>query len=171
MDNQADDELVPTEFTETWVPLPRTREVMQLLNTYFTEPREDAEAYRRTGTYAWELYSAMPSPFWLSPAHSSGDDEWKDGVFRVDPYWFADNADDPTEDFFPQPVAAAARERRPVPPHWGGVPAGLRARRPQLGRLLPRAVPALGRLPEPARRARPEQHLPHGLLARPLRAW
>jgi hypothetical protein len=52
---------------------------MRLLNRYFTEPSDDHEALRRTGTYAWELYSAMPTRSWLSAAHSSGDDEWKDG--------------------------------------------------------------------------------------------
>ena len=36
----------------------------------------------------------------MSAAHSSGDDEWKDGVFRVDPYWFADNAEDPAKTFY-----------------------------------------------------------------------
>jgi hypothetical protein len=119
MDNQADDELVPTEFTETWVPLPRTREVVQLLHTYFTEPRDDEEALRRTGTYAWELYSAMPTPFWLSPAHTSGDDEWKDGAFRVDPYWFADNAENPTETFFAGLWQLLRENDVPFRLHWG----------------------------------------------------
>ena len=61
MDNGVDDVLLPTEFTEPWVPLTRTREVMELLRGYFTGPRDEHEAYRRTGTYAWELYSAMPT--------------------------------------------------------------------------------------------------------------
>jgi D-arabinono-1,4-lactone oxidase len=100
MDNGTNDELLRTDFTETWIPLGRTREVMQLLHRHFTEPHDDHEALRRTGTYAWELYSAMPTPFWLSAAHTSGDDEWKDGVFRVDPYWFADNAEDPATTFY-----------------------------------------------------------------------
>ena len=41
MDNQADYELLPTEFTEIWVPLSRTQEVMRLLRSYFAEPRDD----------------------------------------------------------------------------------------------------------------------------------
>jgi hypothetical protein len=45
-----------------------------LLNDYFTEPSDDA-AYRRTGTYAWELYSAMSSRFWMAASHSEGTDE------------------------------------------------------------------------------------------------
>jgi len=119
MDNQADDELMPTEFTEAWVPLPRTREVVQLLQTYFTEPHDDDEALQRTGTYAWELYSAMPTPFWLSPAHSSGDDEWKDGAFRVDPYWFADNAENPAKTFFAGLWKLLRENDIPFRLHWG----------------------------------------------------
>jgi hypothetical protein len=100
MDNQASDVLVPTEFTELWVPLPRTRDAMRLLDGYFTEPRDAHEAYRRTGLYAWELYSAMPTRFWMAASHTSGDDEWKDGVFRIDPYWFAANPGDPALTFY-----------------------------------------------------------------------
>jgi D-arabinono-1,4-lactone oxidase len=119
MDNSADDELLTTQFTETWIPLPRTLEVMQLLNRYFTEPNDDHEALRRTGTYAWELYSAMPTPFWLSAAHTSGDDEWKHGVFRVDPYWFADNADDPAETFYARLWGLLRENGIPFRLHWG----------------------------------------------------
>jgi FAD/FMN-containing dehydrogenase len=119
MDNSADDELLTTEFTEAWIPLPRTLEVMQLLNRYFTEPRDDHEALRRTGTYAWELYSAMPTPFWLSAAHTSGDDEWKDGVVRVDPYWFADNAENPAETFYARVWDLLRDNGIPFRLHWG----------------------------------------------------
>jgi hypothetical protein len=119
MDNTASDELLTTEFTETWIPLPRTREVMRLLNRYFTEPKDGHEALRRTGTYAWELYSAMPTPFWMSAAHSSGDDEWKDGVFRVDPYWFADNADDPATTFYARYWKLLRDNDIPFRLHWG----------------------------------------------------
>jgi len=90
MDNQVDDDLVPTGFTETWVPLSLTGRVMELLERYFGDPRDEDEAYRRTGTFVWELYMAMPNRFWLSPSYTSGDDEWRDGAFRVNPYWFAD---------------------------------------------------------------------------------
>jgi D-arabinono-1,4-lactone oxidase len=119
MDNSADDELLTTQFTETWIPLPRTLEVMQLLNRYFTELSDDHEALRRTGTYAWELYSAMPTPFWLNAAHSSGDDEWKDGVLRVDPYWFADNAENPAETFYARLWDLLRGNGIPFRLHWG----------------------------------------------------
>lgn len=119
MDNGVDDELLRTEFTEAWVPIARTREVMQLLEGYFSEPRDDDEAYRRTGTFAWELYSATPAPFWLSPAHSSGEDEWKDGALRIDPYWFADNAADPAEALFAGLWQLLRAEGIPFRLHWG----------------------------------------------------
>ena len=119
MDNQASDALLPTEFTEAWVPLGRTQAVMELLKTYFSEPADAKEAYRRTGTYAWELYAAMPAPFWLSPAHSSGADEWRDGALRIDPYWFADNAADPAKAFFPGLWGLLRDNDVPFRLHWG----------------------------------------------------
>jgi D-arabinono-1,4-lactone oxidase len=119
MDNDASDVLVPTEFTETWIPVARTQQAMALLHAHFSEPDDDAEAYRRTGTYVWELYSAMPSQFWLSPGYSAGDDEWRDGAFRVDPYWFADSAGDPAETFFPGLWQLLRDNGVPFRLHWG----------------------------------------------------
>jgi D-arabinono-1,4-lactone oxidase len=71
-----------------------------LLRDYFAEPKDDHEALERTGTYAWELYAAMPEHFWLNPAYSSGEDEWRDGALRIDVYWFAGNAADPTQTLY-----------------------------------------------------------------------
>jgi hypothetical protein len=119
MDNQADDVLVPTEFTEAWVPLSRTEQTMRLLRDYFAAPADDAEALARTGTYAWELYAAMPSPFWLNAAHSDGEDEWREGAFRVDPYWFAENAADPVEAFYAGLWSLLREAEIPFRLHWG----------------------------------------------------
>jgi hypothetical protein len=119
MDNQANDVLVPTEFTEPWVPLGRTQEVMALLNAYFTAPSDDGESYRRTGTYAWELYTAMPTRFWMSASHTDGEDEWKDGAFRIDAYWFAANAGDPAAVFYPQLWRLLRDNDIPFRLHWG----------------------------------------------------
>jgi hypothetical protein len=119
MDNAASDILVPTEFTEAWIPIGRTQQAMALLHRHFTEPDEDTEAYRRTGTYVWELYSAEPSQFWLSPGYTTGDDEWRDGVFRIDPYWFADSAGDPAETFFPGLWSLLRDDDVPFRLHWG----------------------------------------------------
>jgi hypothetical protein len=119
MDNEADDELVPTEFTEIWVPLPRTQQVMALLHSYFTEPHDEAECYRRTGLYAWELYTAKATRLWLAASHSSGEDEWRDGAFRIDPYWFAANPGDPAETFYPQFWELLRDNGVPFRLHWG----------------------------------------------------
>jgi hypothetical protein len=118
MDNQAGDVLMPTEFTEAWIPLSRAAETMRLLRDWFAAPNDDAEALARTGTYAWELYAEQPQPFWMNAAHSSGEDEWRDGVFRVDPYWFAENAEDPV-DFYAGLWSLLREEEVPFRLHWG----------------------------------------------------
>jgi D-arabinono-1,4-lactone oxidase len=117
MDNQASDVLMPTEFTEAWIPLPRTEQTMKLLRDYFAAPDDD-EALKRTGTYAWELYAAMPQPFWMNAAHSGGEDEWREGAFRVDPYWFAENAEDPVE-FYAGLWSLLREAEIPFRLHWG----------------------------------------------------
>jgi len=120
MDNQAGDVLMPTEFTEAWVPLSRTRQAMALLHDYFAAAgKDDAEALRRTGTYAWELYAVMPERFWMNAAHSSGEDEWRDGALRIDPYWFAENAANPAETLFAGLWELLREAKIPFRLHWG----------------------------------------------------
>ncbi len=119
MDNQASDVLMPTEFTEAWIPLSRTQQVMQLLRDYFAEPEDAAAALRRTGTYAWELYAVMPERFWMNAAHSDGEDEWRHGALRVDPYWFAENAANPAETLFAGLWSLLREAEIPFRLHWG----------------------------------------------------
>lgn len=119
MDEQASDDLVPTEFTEIWLPIGRTQEAMNLMNNYFLSAKTSAQSLKRTGTYAWELYGAGPTEIWMSPSYSSGDDEWKDGVFRIDPYWFEGNAGDPAEVFYPQLWNLLRDNGIPFRLHWG----------------------------------------------------
>jgi len=119
MDNQANDVLVPTEFTELWVPLPQAGAAVRLLNDYFDEPRDDREAYRRTGLYAWELYGAPPTRFWMAASHTSGEDEWSDGVMRIDVYWFAGNRGDPAVTFYPPLWDLFRVSGIPFRLHWG----------------------------------------------------
>ena len=119
MDNAASDVLLPTGFTEVWLPLQRTQQAMQVLRDYFRAPQDDGEAFRRTGTYAWELYAAMPERFWLSPSYSDGDDEWRDGAFRIDPYWFAETPDDPTSSLFLGLWTVLREAGIPYRLHWG----------------------------------------------------
>ena len=120
MDNQASDVLAPTEFTEIWIPLPYTQKAMVLLRDYFAAPgKTDQEALARTGTYAFEIYAAKPNPFWMSMSHSDGRDEWKDGVVRVDAYWFVGNAGNPAEVFYPQFWKLFREAGIPFRLHWG----------------------------------------------------
>ena len=120
MDNEAEDQILPTGFTEMWVPLGRTEQVMRLLRDYFQQPASARESYERTGLYGWELYAAKATPFWLNAAHEDGDeDEWKDGVFRIDPYWFAANIGDPTVTFYPQFWELLREHGVPYRLHWG----------------------------------------------------
>lgn len=119
MDNQVSDVLLPTEFTEAWLPLPRSGEALRLLRDYFNEPKDEDEVLRRTGTFGWELYATGPEKFWLNAAHSDGEDEWRDGVFRIDPYWFVNNAEDPVEGFYAQFWSLLRDAGIPFRLHWG----------------------------------------------------
>ena len=169
MDSEVDDTLLPTGFTEIWLPLPRTQQAMQLLRTFFTEPASAQESYARTGLYGWELYAAQPTDFWMSASHTNGEDEWKDGVFRIDPYWFGANPGDPTRSFYP-PLWELLRDNGvPFRLHWGKYQPPYVRGDLRLGRLPALALPPLGRLPRAAPAARPGRHLPDQLLARALR--
>lgn len=105
MDNQMSDKLMPTEFTELWIPIEKTQEVMCAMRDHYIK-----HGLRATGTYCCELYAAKKSPFWMSP--SFGND-----VFRVDVFWFSTNSGNPTKKYYPQfwellkPYAFRA--------HWG----------------------------------------------------
>ena len=121
MDGEADDTLIPANFTEAWVPLARSTQVMVLLRDHFNEKIDPIERIRRTGTFAWELYAAAPSPFWMSVSFTTGaaDDEWRDGAFRIDPFWFGNNPQHPCKELFLQ-LWCLLRERGiPFRLHWG----------------------------------------------------
>lgn len=106
MDNQISDLLMPTEFTELWIPIDKTAAVMQLLSTYY------AQGYGATGTYACELYAAKASDFWLSPAYGTD-------VLRVDLFWFGHNGDSTPRDFYNPVWKLLQQNNIPFRPHWG----------------------------------------------------
>ncbi|MGH7534858.1 MAG: D-arabinono-1,4-lactone oxidase, partial [Gemmatimonadales bacterium] len=90
MDNEASDRLLPTQFTEMWIPVARAAEVMAKLRDHFR-----AGGLAATGTYACEVYATRPSRFWLSPAYQRD-------VIKVDMFWYGHNKGDPSRTFYPQ---------------------------------------------------------------------
>jgi hypothetical protein len=119
MDDQANDRLMPTEFSEIWLPLGRASEVVGVLRNWFEEPKDAHEAFRRTGMFAWELYAAAPTSFWMNASYTDGQDEWSAGAFRVDIYWFPRNAADPVDALY-GPVWQLLRDAGlPFRLHWG----------------------------------------------------
>lgn len=100
LDNQMDDVLMPTWFTELWVPFTpgdgRLPETIARLRRLFDANGTAEGAYAATGAFAFELYVAKrDDTFFLSPASGSH-------AFRVDVFWFANNRRNPVTDFFPQ---------------------------------------------------------------------
>lgn len=87
MDNGVDDYWLPTEFTELWVPLERTPELMRRLLEHYEKKGWDA-----AGNFSCEIYAAKHLPFWLSPAYGRD-------VVRVDIFWFGRNCGDPSPYF------------------------------------------------------------------------
>lgn len=83
MDNNADDILMGTEFTELWIPIEHTEKTMQLLKKLFDDKGTEASGY-----YSTELYAGIKSDFWLSPAYDTN-------VMRVDVFWYINNEGNP----------------------------------------------------------------------------
>ena len=121
MDNDASDELLPTEFTEAWIPLERAAEALATLRDHYRQG-----GFLATGTHATEIYVAKKSPYWLSPSFSQD-------VLRIDLFWFAKNEGRAERDFYPQHWKLL----EPFSPryHWGKhlpiAPAALRPRFPR----------------------------------------
>ncbi|BDS10171.1 FAD-binding protein [Aureispira anguillae] len=90
MDNQIDDHLLPTWFTEIWIPVDQTQAVMNKMNDFFEQASFD-----ETDTFSYEFYATTKSKFWMSPSYD------KD-VVRVDVFWFGSNYEQPTDRFYPQ---------------------------------------------------------------------
>lgn len=109
MDNQMDDQLWPTWFTELWIPVEKTAEVMKALKTWYDGGGNAATAYKHTGAFSCELYAARKSNFWMSPAYGTD-------VFRVDVFWFALNGEDPNAFYGPFWELLKPFGFRP---HWG----------------------------------------------------
>jgi hypothetical protein len=101
MDNQMDDLMMPTWFTELWFPFTpgdgKVQQVISRMKQLFNADGTAAGMFRATGAFAFELYAAKADPtFFLSPAAGH------QHVFRVDPFWWANNGANPLTDFFPR---------------------------------------------------------------------
>ncbi|WP_437492243.1 D-arabinono-1,4-lactone oxidase [Sorangium sp. So ce1014] len=109
MDNQMDDQLWPTWFTELWIPVEKTADVMRALKTWYDGGGDAATAYQHAGSFSCELYAARKSEFWMSPSYGAD-------VFRVDVFWFALNGGD-LNDFY-KPFWELLKPFG-FRPHWG----------------------------------------------------
>jgi len=90
MDDQISDALLPTEFTEVWLPLERAGEALRALRAHY-----DRHGYDATGAFICELYAARRTRGWMHPGYA------RDSL-RVDLFWFARNPGDPTRGWFVQ---------------------------------------------------------------------
>jgi FAD/FMN-containing dehydrogenase len=129
MDNRVSDKLIPTEFTEIWIPVSRAHEVMTALRDHYA-----SAGYSATGSYSCEIYAAKRSDFWLSPSY-------KEDVIRVDIFWFGYNAGSPVENYYPQFWKLLMEENTfPCRFHWGKyipyAPEYLRKQYPKLDSFL-----------------------------------
>lgn len=78
MDQQMPDWSMGQEFTEVWLDLDDAPKAMKRLREYFSR---ESENLMRTGSFAWEFYTAPASEFWMSPAYNRN-------VFRIDIFWY-----------------------------------------------------------------------------------
>jgi hypothetical protein len=90
LDNGVDYDLFPTEFTEMWLPLDKTLDVMDAIRDHY-----NASRLSRVGTYTIDIYATPADRFWLSPGYGRRS-------VKFDIFWFAKNRGDPVIDFYPQ---------------------------------------------------------------------
>jgi len=114
MDNGADDILIGTEFTEIFIPLKYTEQVMQLLNEHYVKG-----GYSATSFYSTELYAGYKSKSWMNPGYEEG--EYSNGTFRVDIFWYINNTGNPAgrDGYFKQFWDLFRNNNIPFRLHWG----------------------------------------------------
>jgi hypothetical protein len=132
MDNQLDDRLWPTLFSELWVPLERAGEVMRAIREAVHAGEDRAERHRRVRAFPIELYPGPKSRFWLSPGYGRAG-------LRVNPARFAQWTGEPHQGV----LALFHQLLEPFDPrpHWGKLLPG--ASEAWLGRYLSQ-LPRLG---------------------------
>ncbi|MFT3708517.1 MAG: D-arabinono-1,4-lactone oxidase [Archangium sp.] len=87
MDDPMNDELLPTSFTELWIPIEHTGEVMRRLKKLY------AEVPGAAGHFATELYAGATSSFWLAPGNARP-------TVRLNPFWYDGFPGDPRATVF-----------------------------------------------------------------------
>ena len=85
MDNEYSDKFAPVKFTELWIPISETEEVLRRLNEFYKKPEN-------AGTFCSEIYPGKQNDFWLSPGYGTI-------TIRVDVFWFGRNFGDPVDYF------------------------------------------------------------------------
>lgn len=124
MDDPMEDALLPTSFTELWVPLERAGEAMRRLRVLHASDPAVA------GHFATELYAAPRSRFWLSPGHPGP-------ALRINAFWYDRNPGDPRRDVFPHLWSTFADMGYRL--HWGkALPLDATASARHLARQYPR---------------------------------
>jgi hypothetical protein len=134
LDNQMDEQLWPTRFTELWVPIDQAADAMKALRQHYRGGGDPARAFAATGSFACEMYASKASRAWLSPSHGTD-------TVRFDIFWFGMNSGDPRVFYEPFWKALDPFAFRP---HWGKILPGphgtwrkaWRARFPRLADFL-----------------------------------
>jgi FAD/FMN-containing dehydrogenase len=90
MDDKVSDRYLATEFTELFIDIDRTAEVMAALKAFWAGD----DRMNRTGPFSVEVYPSKASHFWMSPSYQ------KDKV-RIDVFWLK-SGPDPDGFFYPQ---------------------------------------------------------------------
>ncbi len=102
MDNQMSDKLFPVWFTELWIPIELTAQVMSDLKSFY-------ENVDHAGTFSCEIYATGKNRFWLSPGYNTD-------VIRIDVFWFGHNSGDPREYYS---YFWSELSKYGFRPHWG----------------------------------------------------
>jgi D-arabinono-1,4-lactone oxidase len=90
LDNNMSESSLPTDFTEVWLPLERTGEILRELRAHY-----DRGGYHATGAFLCEVYAARATRAWMHPGYG------RDSL-RLDFFWFRRNPGDPTRGWFVQ---------------------------------------------------------------------
>jgi len=76
MDNQMSDKLMPVWFTELWIDINQSEQVMDTLKAWY-----DTQPITIDLSFSTEIYAARQNDFWLSPSYQQD-------VIRIDVFWF-----------------------------------------------------------------------------------